>query len=46
METYYAYINGMDISGNLVTCLQFDERVKVLSEIRTQWFALGQTEGN
>ena len=36
----------MDGSGNLVTCLQFDERVKVLSEIRKQWFTLGQTEGN
>ena len=46
METYYLYINGMDSSGNLVTCLQFDERVKVLSEIRTQWFTLQQTEGN
>ena len=42
MDTYYAYINGMDASGNLVTCAQFDERVKVLSEICTRWFAFNR----
>ena len=40
IDTYYAYINGMDASGKLVNCLHFEERVKVLSEIRTKWFSL------
>ena len=40
--TYYAYITGMDAQGKHVTCLQFDKRMTVLSEIRTKWLFDGE----